>query len=110
LAAIQLCGEQGHHRVIFMGDAKSVVDVVNSEEQDWSRGGNVTEAIRAQLRSHPCWSFTYSCREANRAAHAVTEPHRPLAPPKAKDIIFFSQKLKKQKQKIQGYNVVYGKL
>jgi ribonuclease HI len=71
LAAIQLCGEQGHDRVIFMGDVKSVVDAVNSKEQDWSRGGNVTEAIQAQLRSHPFWSFTYSCREANRVAHVL---------------------------------------
>ena len=71
LTAIQLCGEQGHDRVIFIGDAKSVVDAVNSEEQDWSRGGNVTEAIRAQIRSHPRWSFTYSNREANRVAHVL---------------------------------------
>jgi hypothetical protein len=27
--------------------------------------------IRAQLRTHPCWSFNHLCREANCVAHVL---------------------------------------
>jgi ribonuclease HI len=41
--AASLCRELGIHEVVFEGDAKQVVDAVNSNMSRWSRFGHLIE-------------------------------------------------------------------
>jgi hypothetical protein len=47
------------------------VDVVNSDEQDWSRKGHITNGIRANVQTFEHWTFTHTSREANQVAHEL---------------------------------------
>jgi ribonuclease HI len=71
LEATQLCYKLGYGWISFVGDAKSVVDVVTSEEQDWSRKGRITDAIRSHVRAFSHWTFTHTSKEANQVAHEL---------------------------------------
>jgi hypothetical protein len=70
---------------MFMGDAKSIVDVVNSDEQDWSRKGHITNGIRANVHTFEHWTFTHTSREANQVAHELVK----LATKLSKDAVWF---------------------
>ena len=50
LLAIQLCREMGLSKVHFEGDAKSIVDFVNSELVDSSWMGHVIEDIKVEIQ------------------------------------------------------------
>ena len=67
LEAIQLCRDRGYGRVHFMGDAKTVIDAVNSEVPDWSRMGHLINDIRELLQDLSLWKMSYISREHNRS-------------------------------------------
>lgn len=69
--AIQLAREMGLTQVCLEGDAKIIVDAVNSREPDWSRSGHLVDDIRTELAAISCWSMVYVCREINQAAHTL---------------------------------------
>ncbi|XP_042952140.1 uncharacterized protein LOC122289228 [Carya illinoinensis] len=73
LRAIQLCRELGLRQVQLEGDAKMVVDAVNSNTQDSSWDGQVMEDIKSVLKAQPGWSVSFSGRSSNKAAHETAK-------------------------------------
>jgi ribonuclease HI/ribosomal protein L37AE/L43A len=71
LVATQIARELGIQRAWFEGDAKIVVDAVNSMEADWSRIGHLVDDVRLELGKFYQWKMTYIPREHNRAAHVL---------------------------------------
>jgi ribonuclease HI len=73
LMAVQLCRENGFMSVEFEGDAKVMIDAVNSQGQDWSRLGEVKEDIRQEVQGLHNWRMLFVHRECNQAAHALSK-------------------------------------
>ena len=70
---IQLCREMGFLRVHIEGDAKSVVDAVNSVDVDKSWLGHVIEDIKMELKSLAHWKMAFVKREGNQVAHNLAK-------------------------------------
>lgn len=73
LLAIQLCRELGFIKVHLEGDAKGVVDAVNSGNVDTSWLGHVIEDIKLELNSLAHWKFTFVRRKGNQIAHCLAK-------------------------------------
>lgn len=73
LLAIQLCREMGLSQVHFEGDAKSVVDSVNSAHVDSSWMGHVVDDIRLEVQAFPQWQLFFVRREGNQVAHLLAK-------------------------------------
>jgi ribonuclease HI len=69
LMAVQFCVEMGIQQVLLEGDAKNVIAA--SCELDESGRGQLTADICSSLRSIQVWEMRYTCREANKVAHAI---------------------------------------
>jgi hypothetical protein len=69
LLAIHLCHEMGLSKIHFEGDAKSIVDSVNSELVDSSWMGHVIEDIKVEIQVFYQWQFSFVGREGNKVAH-----------------------------------------
>lgn len=54
---------------MFQGDAKQIVDAVNSVAEDLSSCGHIISDIKLLLLSFQSWSFTHVKRFANQVAH-----------------------------------------
>lgn len=65
LMALQLSRDLGLLQVYLEGDAKIVVDTVNSTEPDWSWQGHLVDDIQVELLSFPNWKLNHVRREAN---------------------------------------------
>lgn len=59
LMAIQLCKEMGFMHVLFEGDAKVVIDGVNSSASDWSRIGLLVKDIRREIQAIQQWRMSF---------------------------------------------------
>ena len=53
------------------GDAKIVIDVVNSRRQDESSKGHLIADILLGLSSFPSWEMIYVRKEGNKVAHRL---------------------------------------
>jgi ribonuclease HI len=73
MLAIKLCREVGCLRVQFEGDAKGVIDAVNSPEVNNSWMGQAIQDIRVELQPLADWKFTFVKREGNIAAHNLAK-------------------------------------
>ncbi|XP_042974694.1 uncharacterized protein LOC122306328 [Carya illinoinensis] len=71
--AMFMCFEMGMHQVIFEGDAKVVIDAINSKEMDSSWHGQETEDLQQWMAAHPFWRLFFVYRSANQAAHAAAK-------------------------------------
>ncbi|XP_059461784.1 uncharacterized protein LOC132190750 [Corylus avellana] len=71
LMAVQLSREMGFSRLWLEGDAKTIVDAVNSTEPDWSRIGHLVDDIRMEIQTFTSWKVAYVRREANHVAHML---------------------------------------
>jgi ribonuclease HI len=71
--AIKKCKEMGFPKVHFEGDVKVVIDAVLSEEEDWSRRGNMKEDIKEELCTVSHWSMSFVRREGNKVAHVLSQ-------------------------------------
>jgi ribonuclease HI len=58
--AESLCRELGIHEVIFEGDAKQVVDAINSNTSKWSRFGHLIEDTRQMLQFLSRWECVFT--------------------------------------------------
>ncbi|XP_042950145.1 uncharacterized protein LOC122282260 [Carya illinoinensis] len=65
--------ELGLMHVCFEGDAKSVVDAVNSKTEDNSWDGQLIEDIRQLKAAYPVWKLGFVRRSANASAHAAAK-------------------------------------
>ncbi|XP_042939537.1 uncharacterized protein LOC122274574 [Carya illinoinensis] len=73
LRATLLCSELGLTQVQLEGDAKMVVEAINSRSFNSSWDGQVIEDIKAVVHAQPGWSVAFVKREGNSAAHAATK-------------------------------------
>jgi ribonuclease HI len=69
--ALQLSRDMGFEKISLEGDAKMIIEAVESEETDWSRRGHLIEYIRLALKSFACWKLTHVNRGVNQAAHEL---------------------------------------
>ena len=53
------------------GDAKIVIDAVNSRRQDDSSKGHLIADILLAVSSFPSWEMIYVRREGNKVAHGL---------------------------------------
>lgn len=86
LEATQICRNLGYDWVKFVGDAKAIVEGVNSDEQDWSKKGNIIDGIRSTVQGFTHWTFSHFHREANQVAHELAR----LAITQNRDELWFS--------------------
>ncbi|KAF5481662.1 hypothetical protein F2P56_002299, partial [Juglans regia] len=73
LRAMELCYELGFNQVCFEGDAKTVVDVVNSKRVDKSWLGQLTEDMQQMMKHNQAWRLNFAYRLANKAAHMIAK-------------------------------------
>ncbi|XP_040987840.1 uncharacterized protein LOC121235562 [Juglans microcarpa x Juglans regia] len=73
LRAMVICTELGYYQVCFEGDAKVVVDAVNSNNEDNSWLGQMTEDMQQMMKRNQAWSLKFVFRSANKAAHTAAQ-------------------------------------
>lgn len=73
LHAIRWCQELGRQAIILEGDAKQVVDAINSDVNNGSRLGHIVEDIRQFLKTFLRWHCAFVNRNANTAAHRLAK-------------------------------------
>ena len=69
-----MCYELGITRVHFEGDAKGVVDVVNSGDMEISWMGHVIADIKMEIQEFEGWEITFVKREGNQVPHLLAKP------------------------------------
>ncbi|XP_059461774.1 uncharacterized protein LOC132190739 [Corylus avellana] len=73
LMATKQCKAMGLQNIHFEGDAKAVVDAVNSAEEDRSKVGHIIEDIKSEVQSFVRWKMTFIRREGNNVAHVLAK-------------------------------------
>ncbi|XP_059450979.1 uncharacterized protein LOC132181760 [Corylus avellana] len=73
LYAVRWCQELGRRAIILEGDAKQVVEAINSDVNNGSRFGHIVEDIRQTLKTFPRWRCAFANRNANAAAHGLAK-------------------------------------
>jgi ribonuclease HI len=68
-----LCKDLGLQHINLEGDAKQVVEAVNSLTSSWSKYGHLIDDIRRMLQSFTRWKCNFVHREANEAAHRLAK-------------------------------------
>ncbi|XP_042958050.1 uncharacterized protein LOC122293561 [Carya illinoinensis] len=73
LVAAEFSRDLGLQQVCLEGDAKWVVDGLQSKAMDWSLGGCLIEDAKRVLNSSVNWTASHVHREANMAAHQLAK-------------------------------------
>jgi ribonuclease HI len=68
-----LCKDITTQNVMFEGDAKQVVDAINSTMSRWSRFGHLLEDTKHGLQRLSRWKCVYVKHEVNEAAHQLAK-------------------------------------
>jgi hypothetical protein len=71
--AVQLCRTMGYARVHFEGDAKAIIDAINSSDCDLSSLGHIVADVRVGVEGLSQWQFTFVRRNGNLAAHTLSK-------------------------------------
>jgi hypothetical protein len=71
--AVVLSVEVGVQNLMLEGDAKTVVNEVNSQESHTCRHGHLAEDIKILLRSFSNWEYCYVSRQSNGVAHGLAK-------------------------------------
>ena len=59
MVAMELCRELGLIHVYLERDAKTIIDAVNCEEEDWSRTGHLVDDIKVGLQRFVQWRLCF---------------------------------------------------
>ncbi|XP_041004068.1 uncharacterized protein LOC121249423 [Juglans microcarpa x Juglans regia] len=73
LRAMELCSELGFNQICFEGDAKLVVDAVNTKQVDNSWLGQLTEDIQQIIKYNQACCLNFAYRSENKAAYTVAK-------------------------------------
>jgi ribonuclease HI len=65
--------EVGLDRVCLEGDAKNVVDALNSIDANWSKISHIVEDAKILLQKFTSWEVTFVNCEANFGAHNLAK-------------------------------------
>ena len=60
-SAVCFCKDLGVQRVVLEGDAKQIVDAINSSSTSWSRFGHLIDDTRWILKCFPQWKCQFVC-------------------------------------------------
>ena len=71
--AAAMCRDGGLENIILEGDAKQVVDELNSNGSRWCRFGQLIDDIQHILQKITRWRCVFIKREANEAAHRLAK-------------------------------------
>jgi len=71
LSAMYFCREVGFFDVILEGDAKQVLQTINSNPHFLSKFGHFIESIHHEKRNFRSVDFSFIPREGNAVAHAL---------------------------------------
>ncbi|XP_059441722.1 uncharacterized protein LOC132174026 [Corylus avellana] len=71
--AVIFSRELGLQRIIFKGDAQTIVKEVNKEGPCLSKYGLLVEGIQGEMRTFETAQFNFVRREANKAAHRLAK-------------------------------------
>lgn len=69
--ALQFGKEMGFTHLILEGDARAIVEAVNSEDTNWSKIGHLVMDIKTLLQGFAQWQIQAVGRAANNVAHTV---------------------------------------
>ena len=67
------CAEIGGQDICLKGDAKQVVEVISSLNDNWSKLGHIVADIRLRLCMFPLWQCGFVNRIANSTAHGLAK-------------------------------------
>ena len=70
--ALRFCMELGVQNICMKGDAKSVVDALNSRKENWSRFGHLVVDTK-NLFNHFTWHINFVGRNTNFASHNIAK-------------------------------------
>lgn len=73
IMAVRLCREMDLQRVHFEGDAKTIVEAMNSGAENRSSIGMVMEDLRQVLQTLVTWKISCIKREGNNSAHVLAK-------------------------------------
>ncbi|XP_042953505.1 uncharacterized protein LOC122290053 [Carya illinoinensis] len=69
--ALDMCIDMDLNHVVFEGDAKAIIEAVNSRNEDFSWGGQDTDDLQHVMKLHLGWKLSFALRSANGAAHSA---------------------------------------
>jgi hypothetical protein len=61
----------GMDRVLFVGDAKVIIDAINNGERSWSMRSPIIQDLNVHLQEFSQWRIAYCNRETNLPAHEL---------------------------------------
>jgi ribonuclease HI len=71
VSAAQVCWSWGIDRVLFVGDAKVVVDAINNGEARSSLRNPILQDLNTYLQEFSAWKIAHGSRDTNRPAHEL---------------------------------------
>ncbi|XP_041017938.1 uncharacterized protein LOC121260160 [Juglans microcarpa x Juglans regia] len=71
--AIEICNDLDIRNVILEGDALTIVNVVNRDDEDLSWFGHIIEDIKFYPDRRKDWKVVYTPRESNIAAYMLAK-------------------------------------
>jgi ribonuclease HI len=69
--ALKLGKELNLNHIVLKGDAKIVMDAINSNKTNWSKIGHLVEDMKILLQKFPQWTVRAEGRAANSIAHVI---------------------------------------
>jgi ribonuclease HI len=71
--ALKFCMALGLQNIRMEGDAKNVMDALNSKKENWSRMRHLVAGARTLLNGFNNWDINYVRRNVNFAAHHIAK-------------------------------------
>ncbi|KAF5481803.1 hypothetical protein F2P56_002425 [Juglans regia] len=71
--ALEICNELALSKVIFEGDAASVINRINKDVEDQSSMGHILEDIKQFFKGKREWNVRFVPRDGNRVAHLLAK-------------------------------------
>jgi ribonuclease HI len=71
--ALQFGEQMGFNHLVLEGDAKVIVEAINSEDANWSMTGHLVMDLKTRLQEFEQWQVSAVGQERNNAAHCVAK-------------------------------------
>ena len=71
--AVVFCAEIGGQDICLKGDAKEVVDAINSQNDNWSHFGHIVADVRFKLCMFSRWQCGFVNQAANSAVYGLAK-------------------------------------
>ncbi|KAF5479796.1 hypothetical protein F2P56_000588 [Juglans regia] len=71
--AVELCGELNIHKAVFEGDARTIIEAVQSVKEENSVFGSLIDDIKFLFQNRLDWKIQFAYRERNIVAHTLAK-------------------------------------